>query len=116
MLELNKILQRLLTLTSTQQRIKRMTVFHLHEINFDEIYTVSPDLLETFPGTCKRKFLCLQMISFEFLITASISRTVSRGKHFVNMTRPGARDWPAANVLRPSSRTMTFTTIRHVNK
>ena len=55
---------------------------------------LGPDSLETFPGTCKRNLQCLQMISFEFLTAASIGRTVSRGKHFVHMTRPrpGARD------------------------
>ena len=30
------------------------------------------DFLKTFPGTCKRNFVCLQMISFEFLKAASI--------------------------------------------
>ena len=34
--------------------------------------TVGPDSLETFPGICKRNFLCLQMISFEILREASI--------------------------------------------
>ena len=49
----------------------------------------SPDSLETFPDTCKGNFLCLQIISFEFLRVASIRWIVSRGKHFVRMTRPG---------------------------
>ena len=80
---------------------------------------IGPDSLKTFPGTCKRNFLCLQMISFEFLRAASIGWTVlvSRAKHFVHMTRPGARDWPAVCFPRPISHTcMTFTTIRQVNK
>ena len=34
--------------------------------------TISPHSAPTFPGTCKRKFLCLQMISFEFLRVDSI--------------------------------------------
>ena len=41
------------------------------------------------------------MISFEFLRVYSIGWIVSRGKHFVHMTRPGARDWPAACFSRP---------------
>ena len=48
-----------------------------------------PDSLETFQCSCRRNFLCLQMISFEFLIVALIGWTVSRGKHFVHMPRPG---------------------------
>ena len=71
---------------------------------------MGPYSLETFPGTCKRNFLCLQMISFEFLRAASIGWTVSRGKHFVHMTRPGARDSPAACFPRPISHAMKFTT------
>ena len=79
-------------------------------------FTISPHSAPTFPGTCKRKFLCLQMISFEFLRVDSIGWIVSRGKHFVHMTRPGARDWPAACFPRPISHTITFTTIQQVNK
>ena len=78
--------------------------------------TDRPDSPTTFPGTCKRNFLCLQMISFEFLREDSIGWIVSRGKHFVHMTRPGARDWPAACFPRPNSHTLTFTTIKQVNK
>ena len=37
-----------------------------------QIDTISPHSAPTFPGTCKRKFLCLQMISFEFLRADSI--------------------------------------------
>ena len=61
-------------------------------------------------------FLRLQMISFEFLRVYSIGWKVSRGKHFVHMTQPGARDWPVACFSRPISHTMTFTTIQQVNK
>ena len=78
--------------------------------------TIGPDSMKTFQGTCKGNFLCLQMISYEFLRVESIGWIVSRGKHFVHMTRPGARDWPAACFPRPFSQTMTFTTIRQVNK
>ena len=56
------------------------------------------------------------MISFEFLRVDSIGSIVSRGKHFVHMTRPGARDWPAACFPQPISHTMMFTTIQQVNK
>ena len=69
---------------------------------------VSPDSLETFQDSCERNFLCLQMISFEFLRAASIGWTVSCGKHFVHMTQPGACDWPAASFPRPISHTMMF--------
>ena len=72
--------------------------------------------MESFPGTCKRNFLCLQMSSFEFLRAASIGGTVSRGKLLVHMSRPGARDLPAACFPRPISHTMTFTAILQVNK
>ena len=72
--------------------------------------TVSPDSLETFQDSCKCNFQCLQMISFEFLRATSIGWTVSRGKHFVHMTRPGARDWPEASFPQPIFHTMTFTT------
>ena len=60
-----------------------------------------------FQGSCSRNFLCLQMISFEFLRGASIGWTVSRGKHLVHTTRPGARDWLAANFPRPNYHTMS---------
>ena len=79
-------------------------------------HTDCPDSPKTFPGTCKGNFLCLQMISFEFLRVYSIGWIVSRGKHFVHMTRPGARDRPAACFSRPISHTTTFTTIQQVNK
>ena len=52
-------------------------------------HILGPDSLKTFPGTCNRNFLYLQMISFEFLRAAFIGWTVSRGQHFVHMTRPG---------------------------
>ena len=66
-------------------------MYHDKYLSLDTI-TVGPDSLETFPGTFKRNFHCLQMILFEFLRAASIGWTVSRGKHFIHMTRPGARD------------------------
>ena len=69
---------------------------------------LGPDSLKNFPGTCKRNFLCLQMILFKFLRSSSIGWTVSRGKHFVHKTRPGARDWPAACFPRPIYHTMTL--------
>ena len=47
-------------------------------------FTNRPDSPTTFPCTCKRNFLCLQMISFEFLREDSIGWIVSRGKHFVH--------------------------------
>ena len=78
--------------------------------------TNRPDSPTTFLGTCKGNFLCLQMISFEFLRVDPIGWIVSRGKHFVHMTRPGARDWPAACFSRPISHTLAFTTIQQVNK
>ena len=56
------------------------------------------------------------MISFEFLRVDSITWIVSRGKHFVHMTGPGARDWPAACFPRPISHIMTFTTIQQEYK
>ena len=52
-------------------------------------HILGPDSLKTFPGTCKRNFLCLHLISFEFLRAVSIGWTVSRGQHFIHMTRPG---------------------------
>ena len=80
--------------------VSKCMKFHDHRL-ITESVTISPHSAPTFPGTCKRKFLCLQMISFEFLRVDSIGWIVSRGKHFVHMTRPGARDWPAACFPRP---------------
>ena len=47
-----------------------------YQMNQIKVYYIcsilGPDSLKNFQGTCKRNFLCLQMISFEFLRAASI--------------------------------------------
>ena len=97
---------------NVENRLHRL---HAQNLVHVPTYTVGPDSLKTFPGTCKGNFLCLQMILFEFLIVYSIVWIVSHGKHFIHMTQPGACDWPAACFPRPISYTMTYITIQQVN-
>ena len=60
-----------LTICMTKINYKNMTVHVCSKIH-PRFCIHRPDSPTTFPGTCKRNFLCLQMILFEFLREDSI--------------------------------------------